>query len=809
MRSPLALVVGVFLLAAPLATRGRPWGFALLAVAAVIFAAALRSRRWSGASVALLIAAFATGATHTAALRPHVPRARQHSFAREVDGVLDRPCVTREGRQSCALTERDHTRVVLYFHGPFCDARPGDRVSALATITPIQPTLNEGRLGPGASFVRDGITERGESAACTIERRWPDPIALVRRGGAMLRRAFDQGIDSAFAPLPARRAKALLFGDDDLLEPDVTESFRNTGLSHLLAVSGAHVAIVAASLGWLARKLASRSRWITTRGLVLPVEAALSLPAVTLFVCATGEAPSAMRALVMASLALLARLTQRHSDGPSLLAMSALVTVALVPGWRDDIGWQLSIAASWALVSAHRADPRERADRGGPDDRQPSRAQRALGWLRDALIATARVSLLTAPIVAGMSGRVPLLGLLANVVAAPIGEVFSLPLVLGAALVATVSPALGALLAKPASWALAAMFAIPAHATRWPLASIECWPPTTLQTVAWLSIVAIALRARSARTLVAGVSLALVCVAALEIAHRHSAHPRGVLRLTAIDVGQGDALLVDLPDGEAMLVDAGGVILGSDPGARAVVPLLAMRRRRSLALVVASHPHPDHVNGLAAVFAWARVAELWDTRQVEQQRPAPQWLDTRNQVTRQFTALRGPESLCRGPMPFHGATIEVLAPCRPIGARDSANDASFVLRITYRNASLLLPGDLEAHGERALLGALAPVSVLKLGHHGSRTSSTDPWLRALRPTLAIASAGHPSPYDHPHPSVVERLAALGIPLRSTAQSGSITVTLFHTGCWESRDATAVLHGGECPERQHSVYIPAR
>jgi competence protein ComEC len=759
-----------------------------------LLAARLTVARKAGAALWLLVSAVALGATMTGAKPALLPRERRSIEAREVYGVLDRPCTMRGTRQRCTVTEPDRTRIALYFTDAYCDARPGDAIRAIATVIPIQPTFNDGRLGPGASLVREGIFLRAESSSCAVERRWPGPIDLVRRAGATVRALLDRGISRVFSQTDANRARALLFGDDDAIEPDTAAAFRNTGLSHLLAVSGAHVALVAASLAWLVRKLAARVRFIAERGMVTAVELAIAFPAVVLFVCATGEAPSAVRALAMSTLSMVAKLHHRTSDGPSLLAASAALTLAAVPHWNEDVGWQLSIAASWALVSAHKTQDEptaETVDATGWWPRVGTKARWLARWTKDALVATARVALLTAPIVAAMSGRIALTGLLANVVAAPIGEVFSLPLVLAASLLTLLSPTVGSIVAKVASLSLAAMFAIPVHATRWPLASIECWPPTTPQTVVWLLIVGSALLASSLRKIALAVMLAVLVMGALEIHHRAACAPRGVLRVTAIDVGQGDALLIDLPDGEAMLIDAGGVIMGSDPGERVVVPLLAARRRKRLAVVVASHPHPDHVNGLAAVLRWAHVEELWDTRQAEQWERS-HWMDIRSTAETRGVRIRGPESLCGRAQDFHGATLEVLAPCRALRARESPNDASFVLRLSYGASSILLPGDLEAAGERALLSRMRPVTALKLGHHGSRTSSTDRWLDVLRPQIAIVSAGHPSPFDHPHAVVLDRLRRRSIPVRSTSTLGMITLELFRDGRWQSHDATGVL-----------------
>jgi competence protein ComEC len=799
LRSPLPWVVGALLLGLHLGARGAVAVPAALFGVSLGITALLRARRWTGASVSLLLAGGALGAWIEGMHPRWTPRPLRATDAREVYGVLERPCVPRGARTSCVLIEPDGSRVLLSFTGAACPARVGDAVRAIATLIPVQPALNEGRLGPGASLARQGIHTRAESAACEVEPRLGGPRDWVRRAGDALRRALTLGIERVFSSVAAARARALLFGDDDALDPEVSEGFRRTGLSHLLAVSGAHVSLVFSALAWAARALGARARPVVERGLLPLCEAVFAWPAVVVFVCATGESPSAVRALTMAGLSLLARLRWRRPDGASVLAASAMLTLCAAPHWREDVGWQLSVAASWALVSARRAETDELS--AAMDEAPGARAAlaRAVKSLRDqaleALGLTARVALLTAPLVAGLGGRIPLLGLLANIVAAPVGEVLALPLVLLATLAGAVSPTLGTALAWPAEAALTGMFSVSARAAVWPLASIECPPPTPGQCAVWLALVAAGLLAARRRTRAGWVLAAVLAVLALEIVHRREVHPRGILRVTAIDVGQGDALLIDLPDGEALLVDGGGVVQGADPGARMVLPFLAMRRRRELAAVVATHPHPDHVNGLRAVLDWATVGALWDTRQSERWRGGVRWLAERTRIEQRGVPVCGPESLCVGARDFHGARLEVLAPCDGLDERTSPNDGSFVLRLSHGRASVLLPGDLEAGGERALLGRLQPVTALKLGHHGSRTSSTEPWLRALSPRVAIVSAGHPSPWGHPHPSVRDRLGSLGIPLFSTSERGAITLSLRPDGRWSVLADGSVFEGG--------------
>jgi competence protein ComEC len=259
---------------------------------------------------------------------------------------------------------------------------------------------------------------------------------------------------------------------------------------------------------------------------------------------------------------------------------------------------------------------------------------------------------------------------------------------------------------------------------------------------------------------------------------RHAAEPRGILRATFLDVGQGDAALIDLPSGDAMLIDGGGLV-GSpvDTGARVIAPVLRTRRRSSLLAVVLSHPHPDHFTGLASGLDGVRLGALWDSGQGERESVGGGYATLLGNARRAGVPLLRPAQLC-GARELGGAWVEVLAPCPDSTSDRGPNDNSLVLRVTYGRRSLLFVGDAEAEEERDLLAlgaARLHADVLKVGHHGSRTSSSPAFIAAVSPRDAVISAGVRNRFGHPHPNTLGTLAAAGVHVFRTDQDGEVAV----------------------------------
>jgi competence protein ComEC len=266
----------------------------------------------------------------------------------------------------------------------------------------------------------------------------------------------------------------------------------------------------------------------------------------------------------------------------------------------------------------------------------------------------------------------------------------------------------------------------------------------------------------------------------VELAARRSGAPEGALRVTALDVGQGDSTLVELPNGAAFLVDAGGIVgAGVDPGRAAVLPVLRAKRRKRLEFVVLSHPHPDHFAGLAAVLDAVEVGEFWDTGQGEREGAGPVYAALLADLRARGVPILGPRELCDQPRTLAGVTIDVLMPCPGYVPHRDANDNSFVMKLRYGERAVLLTGDAEMEEEAELVAHFGPrlrADFLKVGHHGSRTSTGDAFLDLVRPSVASISCGVRNRFGHPHGVVLERLVRHGVEAARTDRGGAVTFT---------------------------------
>jgi competence protein ComEC len=266
--------------------------------------------------------------------------------------------------------------------------------------------------------------------------------------------------------------------------------------------------------------------------------------------------------------------------------------------------------------------------------------------------------------------------------------------------------------------------------------------------------------------------LALVGILAfglVEFAAHALGNPHDKLRITVNDVGQGDSILVDFPDGHCMLVDGGGSITGgADPGVTVLQPLLRARRRKRIDVVVITHPHPDHFGGLLTLLPAIDVGEVW-----MQEGTLP---DLRSGLQQRRIPILGIAQLCNLHRSFGAAELRVLGPCPDASQASNANNASLVIRLQMAQRVAILAGDAEQEAEHEMVaryGTDLGADFLKVGHHGSRSSTSQEWLQRVHPQWAAISAGSRNRFGHPVPATESRLRENGAVVLRTDQLGSV------------------------------------
>lgn len=589
-----------------------------------------------------------------------------------------------------------------------------------------------------------------------------------------LRGALRERIEATLSPSAAALCRALVLGESGALEREEREDVREAGLSHVLAVSGLHVTLLAGALVWLTGRLLLRLERLASRFDVSRIAQGIGIPIALAYALLVGDAPSAWRAALTAAVAWTLGAMGRRAHPITVTAAAALLSAALRPDDLPRPGFLLSIVATAALVS-------------GP--REPQ------SWARAALIVSARTTIATAPFVLWMFGQVPLVGLIANLVVVPVASGLLLPAAALHAALALLLPPLAYVTAPIVELASSSFLAASEVFALVPWGS-DLPPPDVLEGVLLAAASLALLSVRTWRARAAVIAIALVSLLGAELWLRHREQPTGVLRATFLDVGQGDGAIVDLPDGRLMIVDAGGAAHGGpDPGERVLVPLLRARRRDRIDVLVVSHPHPDHYGGVAALMDAFEIGEVWDTGQAEAEEPDAGLAPLLARARARGAIVRGPEELCDAARSLGDVRARVLWPCPSFDAGWGPNDNSLVVELEYAGRRVWFTGDVEAHAEAGLVRAVpAPIDVLKVAHHGSRTSSAAPLLDALHPSIAIASMGRHNRFGHPHDDVWTRLRArVPCPLR-TDRHGGVVVTIEPDGTLAAR---TTLDGVEC------------
>jgi competence protein ComEC len=727
----------------------------------------------------------------------------------------------------------------------------GDDVAVLAEARRPPVFRDEGAFDRRAYLAQQNVNLTGTLRAPELIARvaYATPTAGTRL--ARVRRRLRDEIDELFAGTPqsAGVLRAMLLGDRSFVDRAEAADFQKTGVFHVLVVAGLHVGAIAFALYWLGRKLRLSPLWTMSFTLAL----------LFAYVAVVDERPPVLRAALMATLVILSGFFFRRLELLNSAAVAALILLVAKPLAVRDSSFQLTFVAIGCIAGLavpwleNSVQPYVRALRGWRDvtrdaAHEPRAAQfridlRSLAhWISaklpqrfgnvtgnglvgglaltfrvwELLVITMALQLGMLPLMARDFHRITLSAPFVNLAAVPLTGIV-VPLGFLSLATGLILPSAGKLLAIPLGW----LTALLVHTVQW-FAHLPRWsyripgPPFWLVLLFFFTgiLLAAVFRFKNPlqRKLLGGLCSAWI-IGALTIATYPFGEKwaRGKLEVTALDVGQGDSLLVVFPSGKAMLIDGGGAFsgfpgrdlhYGVDPGEEAVSPYLWSRGFKKLDIVALTHAHQDHIGGLTAILGNFRVGKLWIGREVSSQAVARLEELARERKIIIEHELRGKS------FGWDGVVGEFLWPdVAPEEIASSAkNNDSLVLRLHYGNRTMLLPGDAEKESERAILAEnnaeTLRADVLKVGHHGSKNSTTPELLAAVQPQIGIISAGEGNLYGHPSPELLERLEHAGVRILRTDRDGAVHVLTDGTwleiicfvACPDARSAEASAQG---------------
>jgi competence protein ComEC len=644
--------------------------------------------------------------------------------------------------------------------------RAGRLLRVTATLRPPSSYWNYGVHDEARSLARRGIALVGTVKSAAL-------VEVVRNGGALdeaaaavrawARRRLGEAV-GRHDPRSAAIATAILIGDRTGIPDEDARRLQVAGTFHVIAISGGNIAILAA-LALVLLRLA----------FVPPRMASLVTIAALLFYGhLTGAPPSVARAITAAVVFLAARAIDHRGPALNALAVAAAAAVAAFPLSVFDPGFILSFGATLGILAGLPRLLHRPARRGG------SRLQRAARLTAASVVALSAATLCAEaallPVAAALFARVTFAGLILNLVAIPLMTLLQVAaiVVLAGSASAEVALYAGAVVHLCALGLVESSRLVDVA----PWLSVEVMPPAWwLVGLYYVALIVLAGRPftgrRAAFLLVLPIAAILFAPA---FAQRGAPLPAadGLLRVAFLDVGQGDATLVRFPGGRTLLVDAAGVPGSSfDAGERVVAPALRALGVRRLDTLVLTHADPDHVGGAASVLLRFAPGTIWEGV------PVPPNLALRELAGLADAASAVWRTVQAGDADrVDGVDIRVWHPPPPDWERQRVrNDDSVVVELRHGDVSILLTGDIEREAERSLAPrlSLAPIVVLKAPHHGSATSSTDPFIRAARPRAVVFSAGRRNPFGHPHPAVLERYRALGVEIFRTDVDGAVVV----------------------------------
>jgi len=688
----------------------------------------------------------------------------------------------REASGTVRVTVRDEALPAGY----------GDRVSLAGRLYPPRGFRNPGGFDYPAYLARHGV-----HAVLSLSRG--TDVRVLEQGSGVLRAIQDlrerirQAMTAGLTGDGGAILLAMTIGEEGSLTEDLRERFMAAGVTHIISISGSHLGMVAVICFWLTRNalflLPERSyHWLTIHADPRKIAALATVIPVVFYAFLAGGQVATIRSLIMVLAGLTALILDREEDLLSALAIAAFISLVPDPRALFDISFQLSylsvlciafVVSTWNALELR------------PDTRAGKLLHSGLLLFSISVAA----ALVTGPLVAFYFHQVSFAGIAANMVVVPFAGAVVVPLGLASGILSILTGSLP--FAAVNQFFADAFVALVALFARIPFAAVHLPSPGPLLAIGYAGLLiasALWFRARlfaAYRPLEASkqplrFALATMAISAAVIV-LSAAFPLLLThgsQVTFVDVGQGDCSLVETAAGRTILIDGGGTRDNRfDVGRSVLAPYLWDRGIRDLDLVILSHPHPDHMNGLSAVLRNFTVREVWGSGL---DRSLPGYADLQDIIIERripFRKVSAGDSMRIGEV-----YITVLHPGATFRQRTkktyaAENDRSLVVRLELAGRTLLFAGDIHAEGERELQRNVTDLAVdlVKVPHHGSRTSSSGDLVAAFRPAVAVITVGDGNPYHHPSTETETRYRENGATVYRTDRHGAITVRLSPAG----------------------------
>ncbi len=688
-----------------------------------------------------------------------------------IEGVLFRPPeYTENGVRLYIKAKRIyredsiiHTRgkLLIYLRGREINLRYGNRVRILVRLRIPENYDNLGGFNYRRYLATDGIYVIGSLK---------DGRGIVKlygnRGNIFLRYIDDlreriRNVINSNLKEPANQIiNALIVGESKGIPEDLRERFNITGTSHILAISGLHIGIIATFAFIIIKWLLKRSPRLILKTDVRRISAILSLFPIWIYGFLSGYSISTIRAIIMISAYLFSIILRREREIFNTLAFAGFIILLIYPLAIYDISFQLSFISVLSIIYLF------------PKIKPDLHRYKILNPILISLVAIIG----TAPLVSYYFNRISIIAPLSNLIVVPLIGFLSVPIGLLASLLYFVYAPPGELLLRISGEIVSFSLYIINILSSFKFSSLRVTTPNIIEIILFYAFIILIFNIKRAKWVKYGVGILFFIIIGNYIYIYYSKQLNNNLRVTFIDVGQGESIFIEFPGGKNMLIDGGGA-QNFDVGERIVAPFLWKRRIKKVDYILLSHPHPDHFKGLLFITKNFKVKEFLRNGYIVRD---PQFIELEDIIKNKGIKERVIDASTRI-FYINGVKIEIFNPVRaPTLPYDDEilNNDSVVVKLTYKRVSFLFTGDIGIDRESELVdiwGDRLSSDILKVAHHGSRLSSSERFIETVGPRIAVISVGLMNVYGFPNKRVIKRLKDIGAIIYRTDVNGAVTI----------------------------------